>query len=379
MSWSNIREKDKKDYCFRLAFNANFDRTAALKLAQGTFPDTEYDEVDRAYKSFHSEKEFVARQKRKKEIMKNRATLEEIPVDLLGKILESSSTETQSSLHRTSHAFSNFVEGTFKTYELVQVYLGQDTIESSAIEQKSPVHETLGVGQKRKRPNDDEKATNETPQSRTIPETLEFLKEIFNEPNLKIKKLAIKSPRSDDETETQSEFFSGLQNILKALKNRIYIEILDLAVPNTEYLMTMLDAVKVGHLTKLSIDDIKSGTPVDIKDSSHWLHIEDFFSGLLDVNLSPQQVYHMRTARFRSSTITIDDILKFRDMLIQNLKPICVRFPCGLNTNEVIEALKPFIPSKELSQKSRGSYLCVGGQKLQFSICPYFDYEFIIK
>ncbi|CAL2050108.1 unnamed protein product [Caenorhabditis brenneri] len=370
MSSDSFTEEEKQ-LCFRIAYNANYTRQQALTLAEHSFPQVVFEEVDRAYNRFNLEKPKKLNLNRDAGASQklNRASLEGMPQEILVKVLENSSSDDQKKLHKTSFGLSNCIENNFKTYETIQIYLHPEMIRTRFDKQEPTVSRNTQIGKKRKLSEDDGAEIDQSFHS--IADLIQHLDKVFKERNVNVRKLLIKSEVEINMGDRTSELFSGLQKIFETMKNEIHVETLEVTVPTVEFLMSLLEKMKVGRLTDLTIHEATENTSLDctaVANSPHWPHIDSFMS-YINVTVPLDQVCHMGFACFNNTAISIEDILKLRDRLVQNPRRIMITFSCKhLNLMNLVESLKPCLRSEDVSRKNCGAYQCANKWKLNFSI-----------
>ncbi|EGT30251.1 hypothetical protein CAEBREN_12832 [Caenorhabditis brenneri] len=373
MSSHSFTEEDKNK-CFRFFYNANFNRQETLTLSQYSFPQVVFEEVDRAYNVFNSEKPKKLNLNRDGGASQNlnQASLEGMPQELLVKVLENSSSDDQKRLHKTSFGISNCIENNFKTYNSIQIYLDPEMIRTRFDKQEPTVTRNTQIGKKRKLSEDEGAGIDKS--FHNVSELIQHLGEVFNERNVKVQELLIKSAVEINMGDRTSELFSGLQKIFETMKNEISVRVLKVTVPTVGFLMLLLEKIKVGHLNDLTIYEATENASLDctpVVKSPHWPHIDSFVTHV-NVTVPLDQVYHMTNAFFKNTSITVEDILKLRDRLVQNPRRISIICSCKhLNTMNLLESLKPCLPPKDLSQKNCGAYQCANKWKLDFSLCEY--------
>ncbi|CAL2050109.1 unnamed protein product [Caenorhabditis brenneri] len=372
MSSHSFTEEDKSK-CFRFFYNANFNRQETLTLSQCSFPQIVFEEVDRAYNVFNSEKPKKLNLNRDGEASQtlNQASLEGMPQELLVKVLENSSSDDQKVLHKTSFGLSNCIENNFKTYNSIQIDLDPEMIRTRFDKQEPTVTRNTQIGKKRKLSEDEGAGIDKS--FYNVAELIQHLGEVFDKRNVKVQEFLIKSAVEINMGNRTSELFSGLQKIFEAMKKEICVRVLKVTVPTVGFLMSLLEKMKVGHLKDLTIYEATENASLDctpVVNSPHWPHIENFHSTHDNVTVPLDQIYHMGFACFDNTAITIEDILKLRDRLVQNPRCITIICWCGhLNEMNLLESLKPCLPPEDLSQKNCGAYQCANKWKLDFSLC----------
>ncbi|EGT30184.1 hypothetical protein CAEBREN_13705 [Caenorhabditis brenneri] len=397
---SDSGDEFKKQLCVLHSFNSSLPPEIALIHVKNSFPFTTLGEIERLYESFRNgprigldeqsnqsedtqpdepgakksricpESSSASNSEKKDEI-----SIEEIPVEIVGKILEGSTTEDQKVLHKASPLLSEFISNNFKTYEKVEFYLTEAAV-FMRIEKQNP---RVILGQKRKLCADgmQDSIGSKISSENSIPTALEILSNTIDSKNVKISKLHIHheedavSERVSDHR--KQEFYTGVQEVFNKLKGELHVEELSICIKaESESLMSVLNKLKPGVLVKLEIHNINRSTakmPMEqIVQSVHWKSLKKVSEHSLLLDLKLDQILHLSYFVGRIVDPTIEELVAHRNKLLQSSLDQCRHVIYTDNLDGIMEAFQPFAPPEEFGVHKGGRFFCQNNKTLHFKL-----------
>ncbi|EGT30395.1 hypothetical protein CAEBREN_25689 [Caenorhabditis brenneri] len=360
----------QKQLGIRCAFNIALSPDITLMFLQNTFPLVTIEEINEYYEVLTNElrgssqnesnQSDISPAKRMKmnpespEMSEGdrKCLIEAVPPEMLNLILEKSSTKEQEALQKSSFVLSSFISNNFQTYREVEVYVTNETIHMKVEKQKHRVMNPSQIGIKRKfsAANTSEKIDSAICSPASIPETLQTLKAIFTPKNVKITSLKIHYKENKEFYERKVEFMTGFQTMLNELNHHLHVENLTIVIDNSDRLLSVLDKLKPGALKTIDFtrtDEVPRGKFVmaNIVTSEHWKHISEFSGLKFELDLRLDQIIHIPVFIATISQPSIEEILNYKDKLIQTPPAKLSQFFIFDELEGLFEALKPFTPA----------------------------------
>ncbi|CAL2049491.1 unnamed protein product [Caenorhabditis brenneri] len=395
---SDPGDKFQKQLCVLHSFNSGLPPEIALIHVQNSFPFTTLGEIERLYElltngprigldeqSNQSEDTQPDEPDAKKSRIclesssasnsekKSKISFEEIPVEIVGKILKDSTTEDQKTLHKASPLLSEFIFNSFKTYQKIDFYLTEAAVLMRIEKQNPKVMGCSKLGQKRKLCADGRQESTESEISSEIliPKALEILKDTIRFKNVKIIELHIHHEEDAVSDQRKQEFYTGVQEIFNNLNAELHVEELFICIKDAESLMSVLNKLKPGVLVELKIDNINDSSskmPMEqIVQTGHWKSLEIVYGSWFELELKLDHISHLR--QFVGSIVdpTIEELLAHRDKLLQSSQKYCYHSIYNKNLDGIMEAFKPFAPLENFTVKG-GRFFCQNNKTLEFKL-----------
>ncbi|EGT29979.1 hypothetical protein CAEBREN_19806 [Caenorhabditis brenneri] len=367
---SDPGDEFQKQLCVLHSFNSGLPPEIALIHVKNSFPFTTLGEIERLYEMLTNGPRIGLDEQREK---KSKISFEEIPVEIVGKILKDSTTEDQKRLHKASPLLSEFISNNFKTYQKIEFYLTEAAVLMKIEKQNPRVMETSKLGQKRKVCADgmQESIGSKISSENSIPTALEILKDIICSKNVKVSELHIHNDKDSVSDHRKREFYTGIQEVFNNLKAELHVEELFICIKDAESLMSVLNKLKPGVLAELKIHNINhtvSRIPMEqIVRTVHWKSLKKISEGWLTLDMKLDEIIHLRHFVGRVADLTIEKLLAHRDKLLQSSLNYCRHMISVPNLDGILEAFQPFAPLENFTVKG-GRFFCQNNKTLDFKL-----------
>ncbi|EFO89705.1 hypothetical protein CRE_07538 [Caenorhabditis remanei] len=292
----------------------------------------------------------------------NSHTLATICGDMIKEIADHVDIETKRALRLTC---KKVVEVIDKSWKLEDVHIHLDY--HKVIFRTTKIKNLEFYDRKRKLQNDDQESNSS--QKCFLQETADKFEEIIRNPKTQLGKLFITRNGERDLAKKQEKL---LHLVFDKIKKPIYVESLQIELPCTNALESILKKVKVGSLTKLdllyfSTNGSDDSALTNIVENPHWVHFKAFeVIGAPKTRMLP---YKDKTTIFvRIKDVTVDEIVEYKNALVMGTGYLLHQFLGLFDVEEIVKELKPYKELLGEMNETKGMFRREDGTQLIFTL-----------